>query len=171
MLLRRRFETAVADLAQARDRLVAVVPATADEPPAAVARAGEAASRVAGETADVAAAFRQIRAELDHNALLTGEVDARLVGQIAEPLEAIADRSLRDLARDCRTTTAAVPAVAARFDDALARMRAVLDRMVELESFNEVLDRLRGVIRGQEALRDETMKRQKQRGREALESP
>ncbi len=171
MLLRRRFETAVADLAQARDRLVAVVPATADEPPAAVARAGEAASRVAGETADVAAAFRQIRAELDHNALLTGEVDARLVGQIAEPLEAIADRSLRDLARDCRTTAAAVPAVAARFDDALARMRAVLDRMVELESFNEVLDRLRGVIRGQEALRDETMKRQKQRGREALESP
>jgi hypothetical protein len=43
--------------------------------------------------------------------------------------------------------------------------------MLELESFNEVLERLRGVIGAQEELRRETLERQKRRGREALGSP
>jgi hypothetical protein len=56
-------------------------------------------------------------------------------------------------------------------DAVLARMRAVLDRMMELESFNEVVDLLRGLIRTQEEIRAETLRRQKQRAREALEQP
>jgi acetolactate synthase small subunit len=60
-----------------------------------------------------------------------------------------------------------VPAV----DAALARMRMVLERMLELESVNEVIERLRGVIRVQEEIRRETLERQRKRGREALESP
>jgi hypothetical protein len=48
-------------------------------------------------------------------------------------------------------------------------MRAVLARMMELESFNELIERLRGVIRTQEEIRTETLRRQKQRAREALE--
>jgi len=47
----------------------------------------------------------------------------------------------------------------------------VLDRMLELESINEVIERLRGVIRVQEQIRDDTLERQRRRGREALESP
>jgi vacuolar-type H+-ATPase subunit D/Vma8 len=60
-----------------------------------------------------------------------------------------------------------VPAV----DAAVARLRAVLERMLELESLNEVIERLRGVIRVQEEIRSDTLERQKRRGREALESP
>jgi hypothetical protein len=58
-----------------------------------------------------------------------------------------------------------------RADDVLARMRAVLDKMMELESFNEVLDLLRGMIRTQEQIRTETLDQQKRRAREALERP
>lgn len=174
-LLRRRFETAAADLARARRRLdepeaLAAQP-PGDIPRAAVARAGEAAARVGGETAEVAAAFRQIRGELDHNGLLTAELEARLIGQIAVPLEGLAGGLLPGLAKSCGRADASASALAPQFDEALARMRAVLDRMVELESFNEVLQRLRAMIRDQESIRDETMSRQKQRGREALESP
>ena len=56
-------------------------------------------------------------------------------------------------------------------DDVLARMRTVLDKMMELESFNEVVEILRGVIRTQEGIRSDTLRRQKQRAREALERP
>jgi hypothetical protein len=63
------------------------------------------------------------------------------------------------------------PAMAAALDAAVAKLRAVLDRMLELESINEVIERLRGVIRVQEQIRDDTLERQRRRGREALESP
>jgi hypothetical protein len=58
-----------------------------------------------------------------------------------------------------------------RADEVLARMRAVLDKMMELESFNEVVERLRGMIRTQEQIRAETLEQQKRRSREALERP
>jgi hypothetical protein len=47
----------------------------------------------------------------------------------------------------------------------------VLGRMLESESVNEVIERLRGVIRLQEEIRADTLDRQRRRGREALESP
>ena len=56
-------------------------------------------------------------------------------------------------------------------DAVLARMRAVLDKMMELEWFNEVVDALRGLIRTQEEIRAETLRKQKQKAREALEQP
>jgi adenylate kinase len=58
-----------------------------------------------------------------------------------------------------------------RTDLVLARMRAVLDKMMELESYNEVIELLRGVIRTQEEIRSETLRRQRQRAKEALERP
>ena len=50
-------------------------------------------------------------------------------------------------------------------------MRAVLDKRMELESFNEVVELLRGVIRSQEQIRTDTLEQQKRRAREALEKP
>ena len=50
-------------------------------------------------------------------------------------------------------------------------MRAVLDKMMELESFNEVIEILRGVIRTQEEIKTNTLEWQKKRAREALERP
>ena len=163
IVLRRRFEAAIEDLALARDRLAA------EDEAGAAARFGEAVARATGETGEIAAAFRDIRLELDNNLLLSAELEGRIVGQIAVPLEAIAAGDLPGLAAACRAETTAVAPVARRADEVLERMRAVLARMMELESFNEVIDRLRNVIRTQEEIRAETLRRQKERAREALE--
>ncbi len=180
IILRRRFESCVLDLTQVRDRLAQPPAAAAgrDEDAGdgsggggdAVARLAEAASRAAGETSEIADAFRLIRAELDNNRLLSPELDTRLVAQIADPLATIAATDLPGVIAACRRGVAREEAQRLA-DDVLARMRAVLDRMMELESFNEVVDLLRGLIRTQEEIRAETLKRQKQRAREALEQP
>lgn len=170
IILRRRFESTVADLVQGRDRL-ATPPEPADEAAGdAAARLLESATRAAGETGEIAGAFRAIRDELAHNALLSAELENRLVAQIAEPLGRIAAADLPGVAAACRRRAPRDELVQAA-DAVLARMRAVLDRMMELESFNEVVDQLRGLIRTQEEIRAETLRRQKQRAREALEQP
>ena len=178
IILRRRFESTVADLVQSRDRLAtpATNAASAADPDRDagegddVARLLEASTRAAGETGELAAAFRLIRDELANNALLSPELENRLVSQIADPLARIAAVDLPGVAAACRRR--APPEEIVRATDAvLARMRAVLDRMMELESFNEVVDLLRGLIRTQEEIRAETLRRQKQRAREALEQP
>lgn len=178
IILRRRFESTVADLVQSRDRLAtpATNAASAADPDRDagegddVARLLEASTRAAGETAELAAAFRLIRDELANNALLSPELENRLVSQIADPLARIAAVDLPGVAAACRRRAPRDEIVRAT-DAVLARMRAVLDRMMELESFNEVVDLLRGLIRTQEEIRAETLRRQKQRAREALEQP
>ena len=178
IILRRRFESTLADLVQSRDRLAtpaANVASAADPDRDAgegddVARLLEASTRAAGETGELAAAFRLIRDELANNALLSPELENRLVSQIADPLARIAAVDLPGVAAACRRRAPRDEIVRAT-DAVLARMRAVLDRMMELESFNEVVDLLRGLIRTQEEIRAETLRRQKQRAREALEQP
>jgi hypothetical protein len=173
IILRRRYESCIADLTQVRDRLAgggASAPDPTDSATAAAARLGEAAARAAGETAEIAAAFRMIRVELDNNLLLTPELETRLIIQIADPLAGIAAKDLPALSVACRGSFGPAELVS-RTDEVLARMRAVLDKMMELESFNEVVELLRGMIRTQEEIRIETLKRQKQRAREALERP
>jgi hypothetical protein len=171
IILRRRYESCIADLTQARGRLVdGDASGAADDDRSAAAGVGEATARAAGETGELAAAFRDIRDEFANNQLLSPELEARLVGQIAGPLSAISAQDLPALAAACRAVQDRA-ALLRRADDVLARMRAVLDKMMELESFNEVLDLLRGMIRTQEQIRTETLDQQKRRAREALERP
>lgn len=171
VILRRRYESVIADCSQARDRLAAAEPA-GDELAVAVARLGESSGRAAGETAEIAGAFRDIRLELDNNGLLTPEVDVRLIAQIADPLSGLAENDLPPLAAACRSVTnpaGARDGLVRQADEVLARMRGLLAMMMELESFNEVIERLRGVIRAQEEIRADTLEQQKKRAREALE--
>jgi len=53
-------------------------------------------------------------------------------------------------------------------DVCLDRMRSVLDKMIELETYNEVIDTLRTLIEQQQSIRGETSKQQKQRTRDLL---
>jgi len=168
VLLRRRFEAVIDDLAQARRNL--------DEPAdtairLAAGRLGEAATRAIGETGEIAAAFRGVRDESANNGLLKPAIEARLIGEIADPLAAAAAGPLAAVVEACRSTAAGggqtglVPPA----DAALAALRAVLARMLELESFNDVVEKLRGVIEAQEGLRRDTLERQRSRARELLE--
>ncbi len=174
ILLRRRFEAAIEDLAQARRGLGEEPLAAAEAFGLAAGRLAEAAARASGEVGEIAAAFRGIRNELQHNGLLTSELEARLVTQVADPLAGLAASGLEGLSPACRAAAAGElsPAdLVGRADTALAALRAVLARMLELESFNEVIEKLRGVIRTQEQIRADTLERQRQRAREALEAP
>ena len=177
IILRRRYESCVADLTQARDgfatpRRDETAAAGGDEAsgPAPASALGEATSRAAGETAELAEAFRSIRLEFDNNQLITPELEARLITQIADPLASLSTADLPTLAAACRTETSR-PELVRRADLVLARMREVLDKMMELESFNEVVELLRGMIRTQEQIRTDTLDQQKRRAREALERP
>jgi len=170
VLLRRRLEASIEDLAAARRGLDQVT--GADDGPRAAARLGEATARTGGESGEIATAFRGIHGELANNGLLTPELQTRLVDQIATPLAAVAAGPLTTLAAGCREAARGdmTPAdLATRADEALAALRAVLARMLELESFNEVVERLRGVIDAQERIRRDTLQRQRERARELLE--
>lgn len=172
ILLRRRFESAIDDLAQARERLaMPAAPDRGDEAPDLdpATTSAEAAARTAGETADLAEAFRTIHLELETNGLVTPELEDRLVRQIAAPLTALASRDLPDLERTCRTADRTL--ALERTDAALGRLRAVLARMIELESYNQLVERLRDVIRLQEQIRTDTLEEQKRRGRALLQRP
>ena len=174
IILRRRYESCVADLTQARDGFASPArDASADDGPDqadAAARLGDATARAAGETAELADAFRGIRLEFDNNQLITPELETRLIAQIADPLASLAAQDLPALAMACRAGKGRQELIR-RADEVLARMRAVLDKMMELESFNEVVELLRGMIRTQEQIRAETLEQQKRRAREALERP
>lgn len=172
VILRRRFESLLADMQQTRDRVGTEEP----EPEArtlAAGRLGEAAARAGGETGEIAATFRQIARELANNSLLTAELEGRLLGQIAGPLEQIVAGPIDRLAVACRPVTAGGDPPSPKTlinlaDDCLTRMRAVLDKMIELETFNEVVDSLRKLIDQQEAIRRETDQQRKQQARDAL---
>jgi hypothetical protein len=175
VLLRRRFEAAIEDLSQSARM------ASDRDRDASARRLGEATARSIGETGEIAAAFRGIRDELANNGLVTPELETRLIAQIADPLVAATAGPLQQLAAACRAAAAAdsgagsgdaaTPAadLAQRADAAVAALRAILARMLELESFNEVVDKLRGVIDAQERLRRDTLEQQRKRARELLE--
>jgi len=178
IILRRRFESLLADFQQTRDRLAANRPGEPSEstpsPPALMAsRLAEAANRASGETTEIAQAFREIAHELANNSLLTAELEGRLVRQIAAPLEGIVSGAIRQLTAACRSARTAAPTPPAELltltDTCLDQLRAVLDRMIELETFNEVVDSLRKLIEQQEAIQQETERQRKQRARDVLQ--
>lgn len=51
----------------------------------------------------------------------------------------------------------------------MTALKAILARLLELESFNEVVEKLRSLIRTQEQIRADTLEQQRKRAREALE--
>ena len=53
-------------------------------------------------------------------------------------------------------------------DQLLANMQLVLDRMLELETYNELIDLVRALISEQEALNEKTRKEQKKRALDLL---
>ena len=97
------------------------------------------------------------------------------MGGIARPLAGIAAADLPDLAKACRQAPGGPApdplAIGRQADAVIARMRQVLATMLEAESINEIIERLRGVLRTQEQIRAETIETQKRQAREALERP
>jgi len=144
-----------------------------------VERALQNARKNAHETEGVAESFDDIRKQLVNNRIDTEELKIRLEDGIAKPLHHVGEAMFPDLQRELERLQqnlgdpdrAAKPLSAARkqADDILAEMQRVLDRMLQLEDFNEAVDLLRAIIKEQDSLGDQTKQRHKQEIRELKE--
>jgi len=130
------------------------------------------------EVLGVAEAFEDIRKQLINNRIDTEEWKNRLQNGIAGPLRKIADPMFPELERrldalqagldDVRKGPGLRDRAQQQADDILLAMHKVLDRMLELEDFNEAVDLLRNIIKMQDQLDEQTQRRQKQKIRELL---
>ena len=137
-----------------------------------VARAVDNSDRSAAETLSVAESFDDIREEMVNNRIDSPEAQTRLKEQIADPLRKISTQlfpayraalvELRRVLDDPTAGQTKLQAATKQADAILAEMKAVLDKMLELETFNEVVDMLRDIITTQEKLNEATLKKQKE---------
>jgi hypothetical protein len=130
----------------------------------------------AQEVLGVAASFDDIREELINNRVDSEDRKVRLKEQIADPLRLIGEtmfpeleRQLKDLEQQLGDPVAsdqAVDATVQHADNILLELDKVLQKMLELETFNELMNIVRSLIEDQAQLIDKT---KKARSSEALE--
>ena len=144
-----------------------------------VQRANQQGDKSRLEVEGVAAAFQNIREQIINNRVDTEERKIRLQTQIIDPLNQIAieqfprwQQTLADLqvqfeanVADQSLTTAAVEEA----NELLLAMEAVLTKMLELETYNELVDLVRSIIREQSEIADQTKDQRKQKARSLLE--
>jgi hypothetical protein len=134
----------------------------------------------ADEVAGVAEGFDDLGEQLNNNRIDNQDLKTRLHEQIAQPLRRIAESRMPDLATQLKLleqhvadATAGAPQLvkAETLADAiLVEMRQVLDRMLELETYNEVVALLRDIITDQEDIGRRTKERQKERLRSLFDA-
>ena len=135
-----------------------------------VQRSAQNVHRSAREVYDVGASFDDICLELINNRVDSEERKTRLKEQIASPLQQIANNmypelqgKLQELERQLDDPavggTVAAQAVD-KADEILVALDDILQRMLDLETFNELIDIVRSLIDDQQGLIDETKKQQ-----------
>ncbi|MGD9646714.1 MAG: hypothetical protein AB7U73_13455 [Pirellulales bacterium] len=144
-----------------------------------IERAMQNSRKNADETAGVAASFEDLHDELINNRIDTPELKSRLKGGIADPLRAVAtvqfpllDERLAALQAALGDPAAAPPALLAaqqQLDIILVEMHQVLAKMMEIETFNEVVDQLREIIEAQQKLTERTKDARRRKVRDLLE--
>ena len=143
-----------------------------------VQRAEVQSQKSSQETLGVATAFEDIRLELMNNRVDTEDRKRRLQEEIAVPLQIIANDDfprlieklleLEKLVGDEDREPTMAEETLQQTDELLADMQLVLDRMLELETYNELIDLVRALISEQEALNEKTKKEQKKRALDLL---
>jgi hypothetical protein len=125
------------------------------------------------EVTGVAEAFDDLGEELINNRIDNSDLKSRLGEQIARPLHQIAQQRMPQLVAQLKLVeehiedpAATVPELKksiALADQLLVEMRRVLDRMLELETYNEVVSLLRDIISDQDQINKRTKEQQKDR--------
>ena len=136
-------------------------------------RALHAIRKNANETISVEQSFRDLRDEMVNNAVDTSQMLSRIDNLIVAPLHAInvtdyptVDEALgefklaNELAED---PTSAIDACVDDVTRLIERMERVLREMRKLETFQEALEMLKGIIEQQEQLIEKTKQEQKKR--------
>ena len=136
-----------------------------------VQRALLQSQKSAQEILGVATTFDDIREELVNNRIDTADRKSRLQEQISQPLFRIAresfpqlDQRLKDLqpliGQTNREPQAALDALTQAVD-ILQQMDEVLQKMLELETYNELIDLVRSLIQEQAEIQEKTRKERK----------
>jgi hypothetical protein len=135
--------------------------------------------QAADEVGGVADAFDDLGQELTNNRIDNPDLQSRLREQIALPLHRIADERMPQLATQIKlveqnianaaTGEAELLKSVALADAVLVEMKQVLDRMLELETYNEVVALLRTIITDQDEINRQTKEQQKERLRSLFE--
>ncbi len=191
--LRQRFESIYLRMSDARNMLSRIqtpsederVAASDDAPPVSdrrrlrVAGVRQNVAQAAQETIGVAEGFEGITLEMVNNRVDTPELLKRLNELIAIPLREIAEQdlvlvenqveALQSSLEDSDEAAARLTETIDQVDSVLVAMQRVLDSMLELESYNEVVQLLQGIIEDQARLQDETKEQQKARLRGLLD--
>lgn len=133
----------------------------------AIAQTRKSAQEVTG----VAQGFDGIRAELENNRVDTEDRKSRLKEQIADPLHAlVAGRfasvearlaSLEDVLEDATKGPPAAEVAVTESNLLLAELDAVLQKMLKLESYNEIVDLVRDLLKEQGGVQDDTKREQR----------
>ena len=145
-----------------------------------VQRGMQQSQKSAQEVLGISGGFNDIREELINNRVDTTERKQRLKELIADPLAKIGteefgklDQKLAALEKGLIGNTPVSPETATAADETLeqtnvtiARLEAVLQQMLDLETYNELLDIVRDLIKDQDSLTDKT---KQERKRQAIE--
>ncbi|HEY3393220.1 MAG TPA: hypothetical protein VGK58_10955 [Lacipirellulaceae bacterium] len=132
----------------------------------------------ADEVIGVAEAFDDLHDQLTNNRIENPDLQSRLREQIAQPLHRIGSQRMPQLAAQLKLVEEHLqddsmrPELAkciSTADQILVEMKEVLDRMLELETYNEVVALLRGIISDQDEINRRTKDRQKDRLRSLFE--
>ena len=138
-----------------------------------IQQSGLQAGKTRDELVGVIETLRDLVDEMTNNRVDTPDRQERLIDQVATPLTQIVDDPLallRDtitkIESDLAQPDLAIATAGAAVDQAdrvIVQLDAVLEKMLDLESFNEVLDLVRGLIEDQESLIEDTKAEQKRK--------
>jgi hypothetical protein len=131
------------------------------------------------EVAGVAASFADIREELINNRVDTEERKIRLQQSIVEPLQQIANTQFPDWLKTIRAfetkieqeeiALASARQTVRETNEILLAMQQVLEKMIELETYNELVDLLRSILDEQGQLMEQTERQRKLQTRSLFE--
>ena len=132
-----------------------------------VESAVKAAERMRHETANVAMEFDRILIELRNNRVtLLGELEERIGERIVAPLDRIASAMIpeleqklqfvRDQLADAESFAGSLSVAENHLREILRQMESVIENMLKLQRFNEVLADLRKIIEAQQQVSNQT---------------
>ncbi len=136
-------------------------------------------TQLAHETLGVADGFEEIVRELTNNRVDTEELKQRLERGIADPLREIASSPMPELEEILQKFESALHETesskkwqatsVAQAELVSEEMKQVLDRMLELESYNELVELLREIVDEQKQLEEQTKKQRREKLRSLLD--
>jgi hypothetical protein len=150
-----------------------------DLPGLQIQQAQRQSEKSADEVLGVAAAFRAIREELVNNRVDAEDRQSRLENRVAIPLRRIGQerfpelhqllRNLEKARENRQNQIESSAAVLAKTNEVLDELNAVLEAMLDIESYNELIDIVRSLIDDQQRIQDETRRIRRRAVRDLLD--